>query len=240
MGSKYLKEIPMLPNTSPISNRVGMVITYQEPLTGIIKDYRLPDSRIAEMVSGNIHAFYEIPAHAFADAENPTTGEVKLWALNPVNVPNRDITIIGYSRPSDSTGVDFSYVWVTIDKNDPMNPLEVIRIESPIIVSDISTTESINTTLIVSSVTLTAATLKQHNMISDAGGVDIVVTLPNPLTLGLLPGTTKSFTFKRANNFDGGSITLVGDIDNNSNYVFVETNHTSVTMFIYDNKYKMK
>ena len=242
MALRYLKEIPLLPDNLPLSDRTGFVVTYQDLITSVYKDYRVPDARLFELLQDKLHKFLEIPAQAFADPENPTTVEVRVWAMNSINVSiqDRNFALLGYSRPSDSSFIDFTYVWMVIDKREIVgNPIEVILLEKPLTLDTSSNTESITTVAITNSVTLTAGTLKENNVVSDVGAVTIAITLPNPTTLGLLPGSTKSYTFKRANDYDGGAITLVGNVDG-ANFTFPPTNRTSVTIFVYDNKYYNK
>lgn len=90
-------------------------------------------------------------------------------------------------------------------------------------------------TVVVSNVTLTNLTLKNFTKIDDSGYVDIEIELPDPSTLGLEENTTREWTFKRINAFDGGSIALTPGgsilIDGQASYTFPENDYTSVTIW---------
>lgn len=89
--------------------------------------------------------------------------------------------------------------------------------------------------VIVANVTLTILTLRNFTKIDDSGYVDIQIVLPDPATLGLAANKTYTWTFKRINLFDGGSITLVPDnfktIDGQASYVFPGNDYTSITIW---------
>jgi uncharacterized repeat protein (TIGR01451 family) len=97
--------------------------------------------------------------------------------------------------------------------------------------------ESIGTATITgATTTLLAGTIKNHHLINDSDGAAKAINLPNPNTLGLASGVTRSFTFKRANAYvNPGSITLVAPgsvkIDGATTFVFPSTDWTSVTLF---------
>lgn len=96
------------------------------------------------------------------------------------------------------------------------------------------TFQTVYSAIILANITLTNLTLKNYTKIDDSGYADINIQLPDPSTLGYPAGKTMEWTFKRINNYDGGSITLtpVGAlIDGAANYAFADTDKTSITIW---------
>lgn len=96
------------------------------------------------------------------------------------------------------------------------------------------TFQTVYNAIISANITLTNLTIKNFTKVDDSGYADINIQLPKPSTLAYPALKTRVFTFKRINDFDGGSITLTpidALIDGAANYLFPETDKTSISIW---------
>jgi len=110
---------------------------------------------------------------------------------------------------------------------------------------DTNAYETIELNQIVASTTLVAVSLKDNYLVNDSDGTVKIITLPDPSTLGLAAGHTRSITFKRVNNYvsPGGIKLTVGggvQIDGGSYFDFPPESKTSVTLFTNGINYYIK
>lgn len=140
----------------------------------------------------------------------------------------------------DGTAVIIPLGWTTASGDAPSQTLTFTYPDGSTVDIDISgwfvvyPERSVYSGTVNSNLNFTVGTLKEFTKVDDSGAAAIQIGFPDPGTLGLSANTTYVWTFKRVNNHDGGSITIVPDaglIEGAVSYVFPNTDNTSVEVW---------
>lgn len=242
-GSVAYNDTPCTHGTTKYKLTLGSLVNIDPAFT-------LDEATGEYNVNGMILNPYEPAEFTYSIWCATTDGELQTSGLATVTFPallssSYTDTVVdlgnGYMKHTAMDGAEVQWPkgWTTVAENSGTGELVFTYPDGDTYTVDLGSVNNPGFTVFPSVITanlaLTNLTLRNYTKINDSSGAVINIILPDPATLGLDPNKTFTWTFKRVNVHDTGSITLTPDnlktIDGTASYVFPSNDFSSVTIW---------